>query len=119
MHAIEKALAIGQQAIVLVPEISLTPQTIERFMGRFPGKVGVIHSKLSPANVMTPGSVPAAADFSIAIGPRSALFTPFPNIGVIILDECHDESYYQTEMGPAYHAVEAAIALGKIMQGGW
>ena len=114
MHVIEKVLALGQQAIVLVPEISLTPQTIERFMGRFPGKVGVIHSKLSPGERYDTWQRARGADFSIAIGPRSALFTPFPNIGVIILDECHDESYYQTEMGPAYHAVEAAMILGKL-----
>ena len=114
MHAIEKVLALGQQAIVLVPEISLTPQTIERFMGRFPGKVGVIHSKLSPGERYDTWQRARGADFSIAIGPRSALFTPFPNTGVIILDECHDESYYQVEMGPAYHAVEAAIILGKL-----
>ena len=114
MRVIEKVLALGQQAIVLVPEISLTPQTIERFMGRFPGKVGVIHSKLSPGERYDTWQRARGADFSIAIGPRSALFTPFPNIGVIILDECHDESYYQTEMGPAYHAVEAAILLGKL-----
>ena len=114
MHVIEKILALGQQAIVLVPEISLTPQTIERFMGRFPGKVGVIHSKLSPGERYDAWQRARGADFSIAIGPRSALFTPFPNTGVIILDESHDESYYQTEMGPAYHAVEAAIILGRI-----
>ena len=114
MRVIEKVLALGQQAIVLVPEISLTPQTIERFMGRFPGKVGVIHSKLSPGERYDTWQRARGADFSIAIGPRSALFTPFPEIGVIILDECHDESYYQTEMGPAYHAVEAAMMLGKL-----
>ena len=113
MRAIEKVLALGQQAIVLVPEISLTPQTIERFMGRFPGKVGVIHSKLSHGERYDTWRRARIADFSIAIGPRSALFTPFPGIGVIILDECHDESYYQSEMGPAYHAVEAAIIFGK------
>ncbi|MDP2966578.1 MAG: primosomal protein N' [Pelolinea sp.] len=114
MRAIKKALAQGQQAIVLVPEISLTPQTIERFMGRFPGKVGVIHSKLSPGERYDTWRRARGADFSIAIGPRSALFTPFPNTGVIILDECHDESYYQAEMGPSFHAVEAAIAFGKL-----
>ncbi len=114
MRVIEKVLSLGQQAIVLVPEISLTPQTIERFMGRFPEKVGVIHSKLSPGERYDTWRRARGVDFSIAIGPRSALFTPFPNIGVIILDECHDESYYQTEMGPAYHAVEAAMILGKL-----
>jgi primosomal protein N' (replication factor Y) len=114
MSAIEKALAQEQQAIILVPEISLTPQTIERFMGRFPGKVGVIHSKLSPGERYDTWRRAQGADFSIAIGPRSALFTPFPNTGVIILDECHDESYYQAEMGPYFHAVEAAIVFGKL-----
>ncbi len=114
MNAIEEALAKGQQSIVLVPEISLTPQAIERFMGRFPGKVGVIHSKLSPGERYDTWRRARSADFSIAIGPRSALFTPFPNIGVIILDECHDESFYQTEMPPAYHAVDAAVSLGKL-----
>ncbi len=114
MRAIEKSLTQKQQVIVLVPEISLTPQTIERFMGRFPGKVGVIHSKLSPGERYDTWRRARSADFSIAIGPRSALFTPFPNIGVIILDECHDESYYQVEMGPTYHAVEAAITFGKL-----
>ena len=114
MRAIEKALTQRQQAVVLVPEISLTPQTIERFMGRFPGKVGVIHSKLSPGERYDTWRRARGADFSIAIGPRSALFTPFPNTGVIILDECHDESYYQAEMGPLFHAVEAAIAFGKL-----
>ncbi len=114
MRVIEKVLASGQQAIVLVPEISLTPQTIERFMGRFPGKVGVIHSKLSPGERYDTWQRARRADFSIAIGPRSALFSPFPNIGAIIIDECHDESYYQTDMGPTYHAVEAAIIFGQL-----
>jgi primosomal protein N' (replication factor Y) len=84
MRAIEKVLTQGQQAVVLVPEISLTPQAIERFMSRFPGKVGVIHSKLSPGERYDTWRRARSADFSIAIGPRSALFTPFPNTGVII-----------------------------------
>lgn len=91
----------------------MTPQTIERFMARFPGQVGVVHSKLSPGERYDTWRRARSGDFSIAIGPRSALFTPFPNLGVIVLDECHDDSFYQTEMGPYFHAVKAAMALGR------
>ena len=112
MRAIEKTLASGKQAIVLVPEISLTPQTIQRFLARFPGKVGVVHSKLSPGERYDTWRRARAGDFSIVIGPRSALFTPFPKIGVIVLDECHEASYVQTET-PYYHGVDAAIQYGQ------
>lgn len=114
MRAITKALSQGRQAIVLVPEISLTPQTIERFTARFGRRVGVIHSKLSPGERYDTWRRAREADFSIAIGPRSALFTPFPNTGVIVLDEFHDDSYIQTEINPYYNAVEAAVELGKL-----
>jgi len=114
MRAIEKTLQEGKQALVLVPEISLTPQTIRRFTARFPGQVGVVHSKLSPGERYDTWRRALAGDFPIVIGPRSALFTPFHEPGVIVLDEYHDESYYQTEMAPFYHAVEAAILYGKI-----
>jgi len=114
MRAIAKALSQGKQAIVLVPEISLTPQTIERFIARFGRQVGVIHSKLSPGERYDTWRRAREADFSIAIGPRSALFTPFPNAGVIVLDEFHDESYIQTDFNPYYNAVEAAIVLGRL-----
>ncbi|HUV15523.1 MAG TPA: primosomal protein N', partial [Pelolinea sp.] len=114
MRTIEKSLKASQQAIVLVPEISLTPQTIERFTARFGGQVGVIHSKLSPGERYDTWRRSRSADFSIAIGPRSALFTPFPDIGVIVLDEFHDQSYTQTEISPYYHAVEAAIEMGRL-----
>ena len=114
LRAIEACLRAGRQALVLVPEISMTPQTIERFMARFPGRVGVVHSRLSAGERYDTWQRARAADFSIAIGPRSALFTPFPNIGVIVVDECHDDSFYQTDMGPYYHAVQAAIELGRL-----
>ena len=114
LRAVEQTEKAGKQAIVLVPEISLTPQTIQRFLDRFPGKVGVIHSKLSPGERYDTWRRARKGEFSVMIGPRSALFTPLPNPGVIILDECHDDSYYQGEMGPVYHSAEAAIILGKI-----
>jgi len=97
-----------------VPEISLTPQTIQRFMERFPQQVGVVHSRLSAGERYDTWRRARAGDFSIVIGARSALFTPFPNLGVIVIDECHDDSFYQTEMGPYYYAVQAAMAYGKI-----
>ncbi len=114
LRAVEQTEKAGKQAVVLVPEISLTPQTIQRFLDRFPGNVGVIHSRLSPGERYDTWRRARKGEFSVMIGPRSALFTPLPNPGVIILDECHDDSYYQGEMGPVYHSAEAAIILGKI-----
>ncbi len=114
LRAIEKILKEGKQATVIVPEISMTPQTIQRFMERFPDQVGVVHSKLSPGERYDTWRRARAGDFSIAIGPRSALFTPFRQIGVIVIDECHDDSLYQTDMGPYYHTVEAALAFGRL-----
>ena len=114
MRAIQKVLREGKQAIVIVPEISMTPQNIQRFMARFPDQVGVVHSKLSPGERYDTWRRARAGEFSIVIGPRSALFTPFPRIGVIVVDECHDDSLYQTDMGPYYHAVKAAMALGRL-----
>jgi len=114
LRAVEQVEKEGKQAVVLVPEISLTPQTIQRFLDRFPGRVGVIHSKLSSGERYDTWRRARKGEFSVLIGPRSALFTPLPDPGVIILDECHDDSYYQGEMGPAYHSAEAAIILGQI-----
>ena len=115
LRAVEQTQKIGKQAVVLVPEISLTPQTIQRFLDRFPGRVGVIHSKLSPGERYDTWRRARQGEFSVLIGPRSALFTPMPNVGVVILDECHDDSYYQAEMGPVYDSVEAALTLGRII----
>ena len=114
MRAIQKAIQSNKQAIVIVPEISMTPQNIQRFMARFPDQVGVIHSKLSPGERYDTWRRARAGEFSIVIGPRSALFTPFSQTGVIVVDECHDDSLYQTDMGPYYHAVKAAMAFGHL-----
>ncbi len=114
LRAVEQTEKDGKQAVVLVPEISLTPQTIQRFLDRFPGRVGVIHSRLSSGERFDTWRRARRGEISVLIGPRSALLTPLPKPGVIILDECHDDSYYQGEMGPVYHSVEAAIILGKV-----
>ena len=113
MRAIEFALARGQQAIVLVPEIALTPQTVRRFAARFPGRVAVLHSALSDGERYDTWRRARQGLFDIVIGPRSALFTPFPDLGVIVIDEEHDGSYKQAPPVPPpyYHARDAAIAL--------
>lgn len=115
LRAIAEVLARGQQAVALVPEIALTPQTIRRFAARFPGKVTVWHSELSDGErfdvwrrVRT--NHPAA---QVVVGSRSALFLPFPDLGVIVIDEEHEPSYKQ-ERTPRYHARAAAVELGRL-----
>ena len=116
MRAIDFALQKGQQAIVLVPEIALTPQTVRRFAARFPGRVAVWHSRLSDGERYDTWRRARQGLFDIVVGPRSALFTPFPNLGVIVLDEEHDPSYKQTPPVPPpyYHARATAVALSQI-----
>ena len=107
IRAAEETIRRGKQAIILVPEIALTPQTVRRFLSRFPGQVGLIHSKLSAGERYDTWRRARAGLLKVVIGARSALFAPLPNIGLIVLDECHDGSYYQSEP-PFYHAVTAA-----------
>ena len=114
LQAVEKTLSLGKQAIILVPEIALTPQTVSRFMSRFPGQVGVIHSELSSGERYDTWRLARDGQISIIVGPRSALFTPFPDPGLIVVDECHDDSYYQGEISPRYHALSAAVAYADI-----
>ncbi len=116
MRAIEYALLQGQTAVVLVPEIALTPQTVRRFAARFPGRVAVLHSRLSEGERYDTWRRARQKLFDIIVGPRSALFTPLPNLGVIIVDEEHDPSYKQTPPVPPpyYHARETAVELGRI-----
>ncbi len=113
LRAVAETLRTGRQAIVLVPEIALTPQTVRRFLTRFPGQVGLIHSRLSNGERYDTWRRARAGQIPIIVGPRSALLTPLPNPGLIVLDECHDESYFQTEGQPYYSAVEAALAYAE------
>ncbi|MFQ5419172.1 MAG: primosomal protein N', partial [Anaerolineae bacterium] len=116
MRAIDLALKRGQTAVVLVPEIALTPQTVRRFAARFPGRVAVLHSRLSDGERYDTWRRARQGLFDIVVGPRSALFTPLPNLGVIVLDEEHDASYKQTPpvSPPYYHARETAVKLGQL-----
>ncbi len=114
LKAIEHTLAKGKQAIVLVPEIALTPQTVRRLLARFSGRVGLVHSRLSPGERYDTWRRARDGTLDVILGPRSALFTPLPNLGLIVVDECHDGSYYQDDLPPSYHAVDAALALARL-----
>ncbi|WP_022749678.1 replication restart helicase PriA [Lachnobacterium bovis] len=108
MELIDKVIKSGKQAIVLIPEIALTYQTVMRFYNRFRDLVSVMNSKLSPGERYDQFERAKNGEISIMIGPRSALFTPFNNLGIIIIDEEH-ESSYKNETIPKYHTREVAI----------
>lgn len=107
MRAVDHALQSGKSAIVLVPEISLTPQTARRFLERFPGRVALIHSKLKPGERYDTWRRIRAGEFRVVVGARSALFAPVSNLGLIVLDEEHDPSYKQGT-APMYDARRVA-----------
>lgn len=109
-HVIEK----GKQAIVLIPEIALTYQTLMRFYRRFGNRVSILNSRLSAGERYDQMLRAKRGEIDVMIGPRSALFTPFSNIGIIIIDEEH-ESSYKSETVPRYHARETAIARAKMV----
>lgn len=113
IQLIEEALKLGNDSIMLVPEISLTPQTVDRFLSRFgEEKIAVLHSKLSVGERYDQWKKIERGDAKIVIGARSAIFAPVQNIGLIIIDEEHDESY-KSEMSPRYNAKEIASYLGE------
>lgn len=113
LQAIDETLRQGRHAIMMVPEISLTPQAVERVAGRFPGRVAVLHSKLSTAERVTEWQRIRHGDVGVVVGPRSALFAPLPNPGLIVVDEEHDPSYKQ-DSSPRYNARDAAAVLGRL-----
>ncbi|MFU1792892.1 primosomal protein N' [Paenibacillus azoreducens] len=108
LQTIQRCIEQGRQAIVLVPEISLTPQMVERFKGRFGDQVAVMHSRLSGGERYDEWRKIREGKVKVAIGARSAVFAPFEHIGLIIMDEEHETSYKQEE-SPKYHARDVAI----------
>lgn len=110
MELIAGMTALGKQAIVLIPEIALTYQTVSRFTSRFGSRVSVMHSRLSAGEKYDQWERADKGEIDVIIGPRSALFTPFPRLGLIIIDEEHEASY-KSETMPKYHAREAAKEL--------
>ena len=113
MQATAQVLAQGKQALVLVPEISLTPQSVRRFALRFPGRVGLWHSGMSEGERFDTWQRARRGEITVVVGARSALFAPFPNLGLIVLDEEEDTSYKQGQM-PYYHARETAEELARM-----
>lgn len=107
LQVVEETINEGKEAIILVPEISLTPQTIERFVGRFKQKIAIMHSRLTPKERFNQWRMIKNGEVKIAIGARSAIFAPFKNLGAIIIDEEHDKSYISAQ-DPKYHTSDIA-----------
>ncbi len=110
LQIIDEVIARGQSAIVLVPEISLTPQVVNIFVSRFPDKVSVTHSRLSTGERFDQWKRAYDNEISIMIGPRSSIFTPFNNLGVVIIDEEHERTY-KSDTTPKYDTIDVAKKL--------
>ena len=113
MEMIQKVVAAGRQAIVLIPEIALTYQTVMRFYQKFGDRVSIMNSRLSAGERYDQMMRAKEGKLDVMIGPRSALFTPFPDLGLIVIDEEH-ESAYKSEQVPRYHARETAIERARL-----
>ncbi len=114
LQALAETIQTGKRGIVLVPEIAMTPQTIERFVARFPGRVAVLHSKLTPGEQYDEWHRIKNGEADVVIGPRSALFAPQPDTGIIIIDEEHEWTYKQHEQTPCYHTRDVAAKMSEL-----
>ena len=114
LRAAAEALRRGKQVLMLVPEIALTPQILARFERRFPGKVGVYHSRLGEGERYDTWRRGRNGEFRVILGPRSALAVPLPELGLVMVDECHEDAYYQTNERPYFSAVRAASDYAEI-----
>ncbi|MFS0643544.1 primosomal protein N' [Siminovitchia sp. 179-K 8D1 HS] len=115
LQSIHEVIKKGKEAIVLVPEIALTPQMVERFKGRFGSDVAVLHSRLSIGEQYDEWRKIQKKEVKVVVGARSAVFAPFENLGIIIIDEEHETSYKQEEI-PRYHARDVAVERAKFHQ---
>lgn len=115
IHAMARVLAQGRAAMVLVPEIALTPQTVNRFTRVFGDQVAVLHSRLTPREKLHAWLDLARGVKRIAIGPRSAVFAPLHRLGLLVVDEEHDGSYKQFDPAPRYHARDVALVRAKAL----
>ena len=104
----------GKTALILVPEISLTYQIVSRFYKKFPNKIAVLHSGLTPGQRFDQWQLIKSGRFEIVIGSRSAIFAPIPNLGLIVLDEEHEWTYKQSDMAPRYHTREVALKIAEL-----
>ncbi len=113
LRAIAECIQAGKQALVLVPEIALTPLMVERFTGRFGAEVAVLHSRMTPTERTAQWTRVASGQAKVALGARSALFAPARDLGLIVVDEEHEPSYKQ-EDSPRYHARDAAVKRAQL-----
>ncbi|MFQ5861080.1 MAG: primosomal protein N' [Dehalococcoidia bacterium] len=114
LQALAHQVAQGRTGILLVPEISLTPQMLHRLNARFPGRVAVLHSGMALGEQFDQWWRIQEGAYQVVVGPRSALFAPLSNLGLIVVDEEHEWTYKQQEGSPRYHAREAALRLGEL-----
>lgn len=114
LRAIAQARARGRRSLIIVPEISLTPQLLDRVNGRFPGRVGVLHSAMTAAERWSQWWQIIGGNADVVIGARSAVFAPIPDLGLIVVDEEHDSSYKQ-EDGLRYNGRDLAVVRGKLL----
>ena len=114
LRALTQVVAEGKRGICLIPEIALTQQTVERFANRFPGRVAVLHSGLSLGERFDEWQWIMEGNCNVVIGPRSALFAPLPDLGLIIIDEEHEWTYKQEDKSPRYHARDVAVRLAQL-----
>jgi primosomal protein N' (replication factor Y) (superfamily II helicase) len=114
IEAIDYALKKGLGAIVMVPEIALTPQMVRRFRSHFGDRVAVFHSRMSPGERYDSWRRTWEGKHQIVIGPRSAIFAPIPKVGLIVVDEEHEPSYKQNDLTPRYHARDVAVMRAKL-----
>jgi len=114
LQAIDRTLSMGKGALFLVPEIALTGQTVERMRSRFEKRIAILHHRLSHGERRDAWHKILSGEIRLVVGPRSALFSPVPRLGLIIVDEEHEPSYKQADEMPCYHARDAAVMRGKI-----
>ncbi|MGE5619651.1 MAG: primosomal protein N' [Sphingomonadaceae bacterium] len=113
LRLIETLVRMGRRAIVLVSEIAQTPEALERYSGSFPGRVAMLHSGLPDAERRSLWRAIDEGRFDVVVGPRSALFAPVPDLGLIVLDEEHEPAYKQEDRSPRYHARGVAVQLAR------
>ena len=112
--ALKEALALGRTGIVLVPEIGLTPQTVRRFRAHFGDRIAVLHSRMSLGERYDAWRDLREGRYPVVIGPRSALFAPLENVGLVVVDEEHEASYKQFDPAPRYHARDVAVVRARM-----
>lgn len=114
IQSLKQTLAQGRTGIVLVPEIALTPQTVRRFRAHFGDRVAVLHSRMSAGERYDAWRHLQGGRFDVAIGPRSAIFAPLTNVGLVVVDEEHEASYKQFDPAPRYHARDVAVVRASL-----